>query len=105
MTLQPRAAARPVSPAHERTQREHELSRALEAARTLRSRLELLGDHTADIRSVHDLQDRLAAEIGSLGAEYYKLDEAIVVVERPPCQPFTMSHRAASASSSSDEPR
>ena len=47
-------------PSPERVQREHEIDRALEAARRLQARLELLGDHTDDVRWVCQLRNRLA---------------------------------------------
>lgn len=56
----------PVDPALERRQREHELGRALEAARTLQERLELGGDHPFEVRVVRELRDRLAGELASL---------------------------------------
>ncbi len=51
----------------ERRQREFELQRALEAARLLQGRLELLLDHPDDVRYVRELRDRLAGEIGQTG--------------------------------------
>jgi hypothetical protein len=48
----------------ERRQRAWELERALRAARTLQERLELLLDHPADVRDIHELRDRLARELG-----------------------------------------
>jgi hypothetical protein len=53
--------------AAERRQREHELSRALEAARTLQERLELLGDRASDVAVVRSLRDSLARDLGALG--------------------------------------
>lgn len=47
-----------------RIQRAWELSEALDAARRLQARLELLGDHADDVRAVHELRDRLAAALG-----------------------------------------
>ena len=62
---------RPDSPARdprERVQREHELHNALEAARTLQARLELLGDRQASVRWLRTLRDDLAAQITLLDA-------------------------------------
>lgn len=57
-------ATRPTpDPAQERHQREHELARALEAARTLQERLELLADRPNEVRWVHQLRDRLAGAL------------------------------------------
>ena len=67
MTLPRWACARPsVNPSLEAVQREHELGRALEAARLLQSRLELLGDHVDDVLWVRQLRDRLVGEWPSL---------------------------------------
>lgn len=52
-------------PSLERIQREHELSRALEAARTLQARLEMIGDRADDARSVRRLRDDLAHELAT----------------------------------------
>ena len=41
----------------EARQREHELHRALSAARTLHERLEMLGDRAADVAIVRSLRD------------------------------------------------
>lgn len=71
MSLRPRATV--PNPAHERIQREHELNRALEAARSLQARLEMLGDRQANVRSVRRLRDEIAGEINLL-------------VASPPCQ-------------------
>ena len=49
----------------QRTQREHELNRALEAARTLQARLELLGDRAADVAVVRSLRDSLARDLAA----------------------------------------
>lgn len=51
----------------ERIQRRHELDRALEAARTLHCRLELLLDHPDDAAWARGLRDRLADALGRLG--------------------------------------
>lgn len=52
----------------ERRQREHELSEALAAARTLQARLELLGDRAADVAVVRALRDSLARDLALLAA-------------------------------------
>lgn len=55
------------SPARlERIQREHELHRALQAARTLQERLELLGDRDYLVRIVREMRDGLAADLVEL---------------------------------------
>jgi hypothetical protein len=46
----------------ERVQRDHELNRALEAARTLQGRLEMLGDRAADVAIIRSLRDSLARD-------------------------------------------
>lgn len=71
MTLQ-RPAALPPSSAH--VQREHEVNRALEAARLLQARLEMLGDRAADVAAIRRLRDSLAGDL---------------VVDGPPCQEFS----------------
>lgn len=74
-------ARRPAAPSHERIQREHELNRALEAARALQARLEMLGDWPDDVRCVRALRDRLAERLTKLGAfRKVKRDKAIVGV-------------------------
>lgn len=76
MSLRRPAAVRP-SP--ERVQREFELHRALEAARHLQARLELLGDHADDVRSVRGIRDDLAGGLALLD----------VVPDGLPCQAFS----------------
>ena len=68
MTVQRRCAtARPSpDPALERVQRELELWAALEAARTLQARLELLGGHDNAVRFVRRLRDDLATHLSAL---------------------------------------
>lgn len=56
-------------PELERIQREHELSTALEAARHLQARLELLGDRVASVRWLRTLRDDLATELARLGGD------------------------------------
>lgn len=51
----------------ERRQREHELNRALEAARTLQERLEMLGDRRGDVAVIVSLRDSLARDMQALG--------------------------------------
>lgn len=55
----------------ERRQREHELNGALEAARLLQARLELLADRAADVAVVRSLRDSLARDMD-------RIDEHIV---------------------------
>lgn len=86
MTLQRPAAARPSPTA---VQREHELSRALEAARTLQARLEMLGDRPDDVRAVRLLRDSLAVDVGGL------LQAGDQVVDGPPCQDFSALNPAS----------
>lgn len=50
-------------------QREHELTEALTAARSLQARLEMLGDRPDDVRAIHGLRDRLAADVAALAPE------------------------------------
>lgn len=50
----------------EQIQREHELNGALEAARTLQARLEMLGDRHASVRWLRTLRNDLATELGRL---------------------------------------
>ena len=61
-----RRFAAPTSPQNrspETIQREHELNRALEAARTLQERLELLGDRAGDVAVVVSLRNSLARDL------------------------------------------
>lgn len=57
----------------EAVQREHELTRALEAARTLQERLEMLGDRANDVAIIVSLRNSLGRDLALLGT---------VVVER-----------------------
>jgi hypothetical protein len=66
MTVRQSAAARPPDPAAERRQREFELGKAIEAARALQARLELLGDRAADVAVVRSLRDSLARDLVAL---------------------------------------
>ena len=52
--------------AQERIQRTYELNRALEAARTLEARLELLGDRRGDVEVVRSLRNSLARDLAGL---------------------------------------
>lgn len=63
----PVAARRRVSH-EERTQREHELNRALEAARALQERLEL-ADLNGHARGVHRIRDDVAGRLADLATE------------------------------------
>lgn len=51
----------------ERIQRGWELGRALEAARTLEARLELLGDRRPDVEAVRGIRNSLAGDLERLG--------------------------------------
>lgn len=48
-------------------QREHELNAALDAARKLQARLEMLGDRAADVAVVRSLRDSLARDLAEAG--------------------------------------
>lgn len=95
-------------PQPERRQLEHELNGALEAARTLQARLEMIGTRADDVRSVRRLRDDLADELGHLfhpileerdnnldtGEQLYdaivgvpQIDESNVLVTDPPYAP------------------
>ena len=50
----------------ERIQREHELNRALEAARSLQARLEMLGDRAGDVRVIRSLRDSLTRDLAAI---------------------------------------
>lgn len=77
-----RPAALPPSPSALRIQREHELNAALEAARSLQARLEMLGDRDADARWVRQLRDDMAQEVHGL-------------LDGLPCQPLTAESRSS----------
>lgn len=49
----------------EQVQREHELSMAIEAARALQNRLEMLGDRQASIGWLRNLRNDLTTELAS----------------------------------------
>lgn len=61
--------AMPVAVDDERRQRAWELERALEAARVLQARLELLGDRALDVAVIVSLRHSLARELVELGRE------------------------------------
>lgn len=54
--------------ADERRQREWELAKALEGARSLQARLEMLGDRTFDVQIIRSLRDSLARQLAELPA-------------------------------------
>lgn len=55
--------AEPPTRTPEQVQREHELNKALEAARLLQERLEMLGDRQASVRWLRTLRNDLTTEI------------------------------------------
>lgn len=59
MTEQDRAVHRGL----EHIQRAHEIGRALDAARKLQERLEMLGDREADVAVVRSLRDSLSRDL------------------------------------------
>lgn len=85
MTLQRPAAARPSPDARlERSRREHKLREAIETARSLQARLEMLRDRDDDVRVVRAFRADLAGEIG-------RLPQVDAVVGGPPCRAFSRS--------------
>jgi hypothetical protein len=58
----------PAPGALERRQREWEIAKALEEARALQSRLEMLGDRSFDVQIIRSLRDSLARELAGLPA-------------------------------------
>ena len=50
----------------DRIQREHELTEALAAARTLQARLEMLGDRRDEVRELVLLRNELASDLARL---------------------------------------
>lgn len=63
-----------ISSPHERIQREHELGRALDAARLLQERLELAGLEDNAV-AVHRIRDDVASRLSSLAVAHFVDDK------------------------------
>jgi hypothetical protein len=72
----------------EQIQREHELNEALEAARSLQARLEMLGDRPEDVRSIRRLRDELVRGIAQNTDRQIVDVDVDVHVDDPPYQQF-----------------